>query len=63
MYLRKVGCEGGDSVHLTQDRVQWRAVVNAMLIMILRAPQKAGNLSSSLTTLSFSWRTLLRAVC
>jgi hypothetical protein len=31
MYLRKVVCEGGDSVHLTQDRVQWRTVVNAIL--------------------------------
>jgi hypothetical protein len=28
---RPTGCEGVDSIHLDQDRVQWRAVVNIVI--------------------------------
>jgi hypothetical protein len=36
MYLREVEQEGVDWIHLSQDRDQWRAVVN--MVMNLRVP-------------------------
>jgi hypothetical protein len=39
------GGEVVDCIHLTQDRVQWWAVVNT--VMNLRIPQKAGNVLTS----------------
>jgi uncharacterized protein YPO0396 len=38
--LREMGCEDVDSVHLAQDRDQWRAVVNT--VMNLRGSKKGG---------------------
>jgi hypothetical protein len=29
--LKEVGCEGVDWIHLAQDRIQWRAVVNTVM--------------------------------
>jgi hypothetical protein len=45
-----------DWVHLAEDSGQWRAVVN--MVMNLRVPEKAENLTSS-TTASFSRGTVL----
>jgi hypothetical protein len=36
MDLRKIGCDGMDWIDLAQDRYQWRALVNT--VMILRVP-------------------------
>jgi hypothetical protein len=36
MYLREIGWEGVDRMHLTQDRDQWQALVNT--VMNLRVP-------------------------
>jgi hypothetical protein len=41
MDLRKIGWEFVDWMHLTQDRDQWRDLVN--IIMNLRVPLNAGN--------------------
>jgi hypothetical protein len=42
MNLREIAREGVDWMHLAQNSVQWRALVNT--IMSLRVPLKAGNL-------------------
>jgi hypothetical protein len=31
MYHREVGCKDMDRIHLTQDRDQWRALVNTVM--------------------------------
>jgi hypothetical protein len=31
IYLREIGLEGVDQIHLAQDRDQWRAVVNTVM--------------------------------
>jgi hypothetical protein len=31
MYLRKIGWDGVDWIHMGQDRDQWRALVNTVL--------------------------------
>jgi hypothetical protein len=36
MYLREIGCEVVEWMHLAQDREQWRALVNT--VMKLRVP-------------------------
>ena len=41
MDLQKVGYVGMDWIELAQDKVRWRAVVNA--VMKLRVPPNAGN--------------------
>jgi len=41
MDLLEIGWEGVELIHLVQDRDQWRALVNT--IMILRVPYKVGN--------------------
>jgi hypothetical protein len=38
MDLREIGIDGANRMHLTQDRVQWRAFVNT--VMNLRIPQR-----------------------
>jgi len=45
MDLMETRWEGVDWIHLAQDRVQWRALVNT--VMDLRAPYKAGNFLTS----------------
>jgi hypothetical protein len=41
MDLTKLGCEGVDWIHLTQDRNQWLALVN--MVMNLHVSQNARN--------------------
>jgi hypothetical protein len=36
LYLKEVGCDDVDWIHLAQDKVQWRFLVNA--VMNLRVP-------------------------
>jgi hypothetical protein len=43
--LREIGWEGVDWIHLTQDKHQWRTLVNT--VMSLRVPEKAGNFLTS----------------
>jgi hypothetical protein len=45
-----------DWIHMTQDVVQWQAVVNT--VTTFWVPQKAGNFLTSWPNNSFSFRTL-----
>jgi hypothetical protein len=36
IYLREIGIDGANWIHVAQDRVQWRACVN--MVMNLRVP-------------------------
>jgi hypothetical protein len=51
MDLKGIGWGGMNLVYLTQDRNQWRAVVNT--VMSLRVPQNIGKCLSSCTTGGF----------
>jgi hypothetical protein len=57
MNLREMGWDGIDWIDLTQDRDQWRALVNTE--MNLPVPQNAGKFLSSCTIDSFSRRAQL----
>jgi hypothetical protein len=39
MYLTEVGCEDGRWVELAQDRVQWRALVLAVMNLRVLLPE------------------------
>jgi hypothetical protein len=54
MDLREIGWDGMDWIDLTQNRDQWRALVNT--VMNLRVPYNAGKFLSSCTTGSYSRR-------
>jgi len=58
--LKHMEWKGVDWMELSQDKVQWRALVNA--VMKLRVPQKAGDFLTSWATVSFSRRTLFHGV-
>ena len=60
MDLQEVGCGYMDWIGLAQDRDRWRTLVSA--VMILRVPWNAGNFLTSCKPVSFSRRTLHRAV-
>jgi hypothetical protein len=57
MDLRETGWDGMDWIDLTEDRDQWRALVNT--IINLRVPQNAGKFLSSCTIGGFSRRAQL----
>jgi hypothetical protein len=61
MNLREIGWEGMDWIDLAQDRDQWRALMNNM-VMNLRILQRAGNFLNSCTTSVFSKRTRISEV-
>jgi hypothetical protein len=56
--LREIGWDGTDWIDLTQDRDQWRALVNT--VMNLRVPENARKFFSACTIGSFSRRAQLR---
>jgi hypothetical protein len=45
MDLREIGWQSVDQVHLHQDRDQWRAIVNT--VMMLKSSIKCGKLLTS----------------
>jgi len=55
--LKELWCESVDWIHLAQDRVHWRVVVNT--VMKLRGPQKAVNFLTLWVTIRFPGRALL----
>jgi hypothetical protein len=57
MDLREIGWDGLDWIDFSQDRDQWRALVNA--VMNLLVPQNAGKFLSGCTIGTFSRRAQL----
>jgi hypothetical protein len=60
MELHQVGWGYMDLIDLAQDRDRWRALVNA--VMNLMVPQNTGNFSTSSEPVSFSTRILFHGV-
>jgi hypothetical protein len=60
MDLREIGWDGTDWIDLAQDRDQWRALVNT--VMILRVPQNIWKFLNSCTSGGFSRRAQLHKV-
>jgi hypothetical protein len=60
MDLQDVGWGGMDWIDMAEDRDRWRALVNA--VMNILVPQNAGNFLTSIETVSFSGRALLHVV-
>jgi len=60
MYIKEIGWEFVDWIHVAQDSDQWRAVVYT--VMNIGVPKKAVNFLISWCTISFSSRTLLFGV-
>jgi hypothetical protein len=58
MDLRETGWDGMDWIDLTQDKDQWRALVNT--VMNLLVSSNTGNFLSGCTIGSFSGRAQLR---
>jgi hypothetical protein len=56
--LREIEWGGMDWIGMTQDRDQWRALVNT--VMNLRVPKNAGKFLSGCTIGSFSGKAQLR---
>jgi hypothetical protein len=52
MDLQEIGCEDVNWVHLLQDRVRWRSVLN--LITNRRVPGEAGNVLTTYATITTS---------
>jgi hypothetical protein len=49
--VKEAGCEGEDWVHLAQNRVQWRALVNT--VMNLRVPLKGAEFFENFSDCDF----------
>jgi hypothetical protein len=60
MDLREIGWGGMDWIDLTQDRDQWRALVNT--VMNLQVPENVGKFLNGCSTASFSKRSQLHGV-
>jgi hypothetical protein len=57
MYLKEMGYESVDWIHLSQHTDEWRAFMN--MEMELRGSVQSGNVSSGCETPTFSRMTLL----
>jgi hypothetical protein len=60
MDLREIGWKNVDCIHMSQDRGQWRSLVNT--VMNLRVSYEAGNFLTVRVTTSIIRRTLLHGV-
>jgi hypothetical protein len=59
IYLTGIGCEGIVWIHIAEDWVQWWALVNMVINLVV--PYKVENFLASRASVSFASRTLLCA--